>query len=453
MKSNKIMLITLLALALALVLSACSPAGEEAATPNPGAVDRAPIVSATGKIVPEREAVLSVSAGGVIEAVLVQKGEAVRAGQVLVQLEGRAQQSAAVSAAELGLAHAQFSLDSLYTDTDLMAAEALRAAETAERALEDLHNTETQAALAIRAVAEAERVLEDAQRNLITLTNAPPQSAIDQTYANLLLAENKLSKTLEDIADLEGQLKKYAGTPLAKNFRQALKGLEIQRTQAQLAYNRAETKYHDLLNPPDATDVAVAEADYLTAQAALLQAQRDLERVLDSPEAGDVAVLEAQIDKGYHDYETYRAGPDPDDVALAEARVANAAVQVAAAQAALADLELTAPFDGVISEVYSNPSEWLAPGSPVLLIADLVHLQVETTDLGEIDVAQIRVGDTAIVTFDALPELRLAGTILRIAPKAAAGSGVNYPVLLALREIPAELRWGMTAFVDIEVDR
>ena len=145
-------------------------------------------------------------------------------------------------------------------------------------------------------------------------------------------------------------------------------------------------------------------------------------------------------------------GPDPDEVALAEARIATAEAQLAAAQEALADLELQAPFAGTIAEVHIHASEWVAPGSPVLRIADLAHLQVETTDLGEIDVAQIVVGDTALVTFDALPGLVLAGRVISIAPKAAPGSGVNFPVILALNEIPPELRWGMTAFVDIELE-
>jgi hypothetical protein len=42
--------------------------------------------------------------------------------------------------------------------------------------------------------------------------------------------------------------------------------------------------------------------------------------------------------------------------------------------------------------------------------------------------------------------------VVSIAPKAAEGSGVNFPVILELNEIPPELRWGMTAFVDIEVE-
>jgi len=221
---------------------------------------------------------------------------------------------------------------------------------------------------------------------------------------------------------------------------------------AQQVYDGAVRKLNALEGTGSEVDINVAEADYLTAQAQLHQAERDLERVLDGPDAGEVALLEAQIKNGFRDFDTYSAGPDPDDVALAEARIANAEDQLSAAQAMLADLELAAPFDGVISEVHINPSEWVAPGSPVLLIADLDHLRVETTDLGEIDVAKIAIGDTAIVTLDALPDLVLNGKVVSIAPKATAGSGVNYPVILELVEVHPGLRWGMTAFVDIDLE-
>jgi multidrug efflux pump subunit AcrA (membrane-fusion protein) len=73
--------------------------------------------------------------------------------------------------------------------------------------------------------------------------------------------------------------------------------------------------------------------------------------------------------------------------------------------------------------------------------------------LNEIDVARIKVGDTALVTFDALPGVSLTGKVSRIAPKAAEGAGVNYTVWVDLAEIPENLRWGMTAFVDIEVEQ
>lgn len=452
---------TLFAISLVFILSACSPAADETAAPEPADVDLTSVVSATGEVVPEQEALLSVSAGGVVEDVLVEKGDTISAGQVLVLLEGTEQQLAAASVAELELLNAQFALEALFKDTDLLAAQALQSVEAAERALEDLKNPELQQALALQAVTAAQKAVDDAERNLEILTKPPTQNVIDQAYANLLLAEKKLNATLEQIEDTEWQFKKYsANSKLPANIkkdiltllRQALKGLEVKRTQEQITYNNSQTKYNNLLAPPEPVDVKVAEAELATAQALLNETERELERVLDGPDAGEVALLEAQIEKGYRDFETYSVGPDPDDVAVAEARISNAEAQLAAANATIADQELVAPFDGVVSVVHVNPNEWVAPGSPVLLIANLDRLQVETTDLSEIDVTQIMVGDPAIITFDALPDLELQGTVTRIAPKSAEGSGVNYPVIIELSEIPAALRWGMTAFVDIELD-
>jgi hypothetical protein len=79
-------------------------------------------------------------------------------------------------------------------------------------------------------------------------------------------------------------------------------------------------------------------------------------------------------------------------------------------------------------------------------------MYIETTDLNEIDVARVQVGDTAIVTFDALPEANVKGIVTRIADKASEGSGVNYTVIIELSEIPEKLLWDMTAFVDIQVE-
>ena len=460
MKPSPIKFIALFALNLALILSACTTTAEELPITRPATTKSDRVVSATGVVIPQKDATLSLSASGIVENLLVEKGETVTTGQVLLKLEGSEQLVANIASAELSLANAQYTLDKLYEDTTLMAAMALRTAEIAEKTLEDLTDTQQQEAQGIRAVAEAESRLEDAERNLAIVTKIPTKDVIDQAYSNLLLAENELERTLEDIVDLEWQLKKYSASeipdglkkPITNELKQALKGLEIKRSQDQLAYNRAETKYNDLLEPPDATDLAVAEAEYHTAVATLSQAQRDLERIQDGPDAGDVAVLNAQIKNGYRDYEIYSAGPDPDDVALVEARVANAEAHVGAAKEALADLELTAPFDGVISEVYINPSEWVAQGSPVLLLADLNNLQVETTDLSEIDVAKIRIGQTATITFDALPDISVEAIIIRISPKADTSAGVNFPVILDLSEIPTSLHWGMTAFINIKLE-
>jgi multidrug resistance efflux pump len=164
-------------------------------------------------------------------------------------------------------------------------------------------------------------------------------------------------------------------------------------------------------------------------------------------------MAEARLQTAERDYELKKSGPDPEDVALAEARIDNAQAQLTAAEAALDDLLLLAPIPGTVTELSVKLGEWIAPGQPLLQLADLSELHIETTDLNEIDVARVNIGDTALVTFDALPDAVLNGKVTRIAPKASAGAGVNYTVWIELDEIPDALRWGMTAFVDIEVGR
>jgi HlyD family secretion protein len=443
MKTNNWKHLSLLAIGLVFILSACGVTGADETPETEIAMeDFTPIVSATGEVVPEQTALLSVKTGGVVADVLVKEGDSVEEGQVLVRLEGTEQLEAAVSAAQFELTNAQYALDSLYEDTDLLAAQALQTKDDAEQALEDLLNPELQQALSLKAIADAKKTVEQTERRFRSVSSSADDADIDAQKAQVVLARDALDKAKEDFEPYEN---KPEDNLVRANFQAKL-------AAAQQVYDAAVRKLNALQGTGSKADIAVAEADLATANAQVIEAEREWERVKTGPNQADVALLEAQITAADEDYETYKDGPDPDDVAIAEARLANARTQLAAAEATLADLELVAPFSGVVSELHINPSEWVSPGQPVLLLADLDHLRIETTDLGEIDVAQISVGDVAIVTFDALPDIVINGTITSIAPKAAEGSGVNYKVVLEMAQVPDQLRWGMTAFVDIELE-
>jgi multidrug resistance efflux pump len=97
--------------------------------------------------------------------------------------------------------------------------------------------------------------------------------------------------------------------------------------------------------------------------------------------------------------------------------------------------------------------EYISPGMPLITIGDLKLLHVETTDLDEIDVALIDINQNAVITFEALPDETFIGTVDYISPMASSGGGgINYTVNLSLDRMHQKLRWGMTAFVDIETE-
>ncbi len=138
--------------------------------------------------------------------------------------------------------------------------------------------------------------------------------------------------------------------------------------------------------------------------------------------------------------------------AQAAAEVAEAEAALARAQADLANTRLRAPFAGTVTSIHVTVGEVVQPGQPILTLADLDHLQVETTDLSERDVARVTVGQAATVFVEAL-NTEIPARVIRIAPEATViGGDVVYPVLLELETPPPGLRWGMSADVTIPTD-
>ena len=382
----------LLTIAGTLLLSACQ-GSLVTPTAEPEADEEfVPVVSATGVVVPAQWAALSMASPGIVAELLVSVDEKVSAAQVLLRLDGEDQLRAAVSAAEFELASAQEVLDVLY------------------------ENPEMRTAQASQAIVDAQRAIDDAQKRVNNLVTESDPDDIDQARATVVLAKNKLDNALEDYNP-------YANKP-EDNLTRAT--LLSRVAQSRDLYEAAVRRLNNLLGDANALDLQEAQSNLGLAEARLVTAQRD--------------------------FEILKAGPDPDNIALAKARLASAQDQLTAAKAAQEDLELRAPFAGTVSELSVRQNEWVVPGQPIILLADLSNLQVETTDLNEIDVAQIEVGDSVVVTFDALPGVEVKGKVVRIASKSSPGAGVNYKVVVELEEIPPQLRWGMTVFLDIAVD-
>jgi multidrug efflux system membrane fusion protein len=151
------------------------------------------------------------------------------------------------------------------------------------------------------------------------------------------------------------------------------------------------------------------------------------------------------------------AGPDPDEVALAEnriktaeARIKNAQAQLTASQAALSDLEMKSPFDGTVGRMSIHSGEWVTPGQPILVLADVDHLRVETTDLSERDIPNIDIGQTVTVFIEALNQ-DVTGRVSAISPLAdTLGGDVVYRTTIDLDTLPPGLRSGMSVEVQFE---
>jgi len=413
------------------------------------------VIAARGRVVANQSAVLTWKIPGKVTQVQVSSGTQVSSGDTLAALE-TSSLPPTVILAQSELVKTQNALDDL-NNSERQAAAALKAVDDAQNALEDALNPERSQAQAQADVANAAVALEEAQRQYDTLTAPVPQSAVDQAYANLVLAENKLAKTRETIQQIEQQIlfgaagipdflpdafRTKVRTDLRKALRQALDGLQIQLTQDQLAYENSLARYNNLLAPPDPLDVAVAQANLAATRAQLDEAKRTWEQVKDGPSPADIAVLEAVLADAQRQWQRLKDGPDPDDIAILEA-------QIAAYQAILNQTSITAPFDGLITRVQSQAGDQVVPGLLAFRIDDVSHLFVDL-QISEIDINQIETGQDVNLVFESVLAKTYRGKVVDVAVVGTELFGaINFDVRIELLDADQDIRIGMTSDLKI----
>lgn len=139
---------------------------------------------------------------------------------------------------------------------------------------------------------------------------------------------------------------------------------------------------------------------------------------------------------------------ESDQGSLARARYETARANLEAARAALADVELRAPFPGTVAGLNVRAGETISAGQSIVSIADFSSWIVKTTDLTEIDVVNISEGQPVTVSLDAIPDAELDGSVISIGQTFTERQGdVVYEVTVELAETLPNMRWGMTATV------
>lgn len=133
---------------------------------------------------------------------------------------------------------------------------------------------------------------------------------------------------------------------------------------------------------------------------------------------------------------------------------ARAALQAARAAAELArkavrDSEIRAPIAGLVSQRLAQPGERVALDARIVEIVDLSRIELEAAVAPD-DVLALRVGQSAAITIDGLPET-LAARVARINPSAQAGTRA-VTAYLELAPHPA-LRQGLFARGTVALDR
>ena len=221
-------------------------------------------------------------------------------------------------------------------------------------------------------------------------------------------------------------------------------------TQAKNALVRAQTAYDRLANDHQAKNylnidwgpfrpvvqaLSDAQSAYNVAQASCNLAKGNINNGLVTSAQSQVAQSKANLDN--------LLLPSDATLMAAKAQLEQASLNLQQTRLKLADAQIVAPFDGVVTNVKGSRG---AAGSSVSIgLADTRQYHINVL-VDETEIAKVQVGQVTDIALDGLPGTTLTGKVARIDPSGALVQGViNYNVQIDLDPSTAPLRLYLTA--------
>ncbi len=383
-------------------------------------------VSAAGNIEVADEVVAVLQSNGTITEILVEVGDIIVAGDLLVSLDPTDLRRA-IQRIELEVETMQVQLDKLLEPT-----------------------SEAD-------IAAAKASLISAQENLVEVKTGPSTIELSAAEAAVTAAQESYQDVLAGQSEAEL-------VQLAVELNKSLITLQ----QAQAAYD--EIAYRgDIGGTSQAADLQEATIDYEAAKAAyevatepasqaeiqaalrsIAEERVALENLRNQPLAADVAEAEANVANAEASLASLLEGPSASDLKEAELALEQAQLDLEEAEANLALARLRAPIAGTVLTVDIALGQQSSVGLDAFSLADLTNLEL-TVNVAEVDISKVQTGQPSHIAIDALPDQLFSGIVSRIAPSSQSEGGVvNYPVTITLDEASLDnVKPGMTAVATI----
>jgi RND family efflux transporter MFP subunit len=443
-------------------------------------------VSATGAVDPSKKINLQFKAIGKIKNILVEEGDNVEAGQILVELEKddlyiKRQQAEAV----LDLAQAK--LEQILAGESQEQIEVYKTAvknveETAKDVEISLENAEQNLA-DVRAIAEMnlDQSLEDAINvlddsylkvyncfNVIDLMQRTYFTSNDQE--SIIVKENKL--TAEEIVSC---VKEYVD--LNKNNTRSEENVNIAFNEIENYFNNVnsslniirnimgQSNYKHTVSSTDKTSIDTQRTNINIGLTNIINSRQSVSlinltnqtNINTAKTSVDTAVANLNTAKG--NLETAKnklslaeAGPRQTDIALYEAQISEAQANLSLTQEQINDATLKSPINGAIINVSGEIGEMVKANISIITIISKNAFQIEA-DISEANIGKVELGHPVKITLDAFSEQEFLGKIIQIEPAETVIQGVvYYKIIIAFDKIKENVKPGMTANIIITTD-
>ncbi len=174
---------------------------------------------------------------------------------------------------------------------------------------------------------------------------------------------------------------------------------------------------------------------------------------------------EANLAEANRQFDEVRNGSRGEDIAQAEAQLAQAIAGIRLIEVQIEDTIIRAPFAGIITQKYANAGAFVTPtttasstnsstSTSIVAIANGLEIIAKVP---EVDISQIRIGQEVEIVADAFPSEVFKGKVRLIAPEAIIEQNVtSFQVRVTLETGKDKLQSGMNTdlrFIGQKIDK
>jgi len=432
-------------------------------------------VSGSGQVSASDQIDIKPKVNGEVATVYIKKGEDIKGGKLIVKLDDIDFQKA-VRDAEISLETAKLELEELLSPTDeltlLQAENSLaqtreskqKAEDNLGKAYEDGFNTVANAFLDLPTVmAGLQDILfgNDFSRiqsniNYYTDTTKVYDERVFQyekdAYNCYQAARKAYDQNFQDYKSASRYSDRVAIEKLINQTYETTKAIaEAVKSTNNLIQFYKDTLAKRDLKPYSLADTHLSSLNTYTGKTnshllSLLSTERTIE---DSKTA--ILNAERSIEEKELSLAELKAGPDELDIRAKKIAIQQKEDALLTAKQNLANCYITVPFEGIIADIKVKKGDSVSAGT--VLASIITQQKIAEISLNEVDVAKVKVGQKVTLTFDALPEVSVAGRVIEVDVMGTVTQGVvSYGVKIAFDTEEEQIKPGMSIAADIITD-
>ena len=380
------------------------------------------VVEVTGQVEPSKDAELSFEKSGIVSTVNVKVGDNVKSGQIIATLSG-SDAYASVREAEAGVQAAIAALSSLEAGSS--EAEISFKNQNLQNAKADLISAENQ----------VQDTINNTQNRLTDI--------IDYKLSDVFYKDNSQYKMSFNSCDQATQ----SGLELERSNFSNIKVTDLASAKLETdKVNSFVVNLQKLLTLP----CSISDASLSAQRATISGVKNEISATYADVSNRNNIVLQAKnaLSRAEKDL-SLSSSQDKNRIAAQKASINQVYARLSQARAQSGKNILVAPFAGRVSEINVEKGELSAQTKYAFKLISDSSYQIKSK-ISEIDIAKIKINNTATVTLDAYPNVEFAAIVTSIDPASKNESGVpRYGVTLTFVNYDERIKTGMTSNADI----